>query len=496
MRLIVTEKDNSAKKIAQILSGGKAKQGKSYGIPFYEWQDESDHVCVIGLKGHLMNPVFPEGYSEWRKVEPRELIDAPLQKEPIQKSVHKALRKQARDADSVVIATDFDREGELIGLEALEEILDVNSKIAGENGRVTGANIRRARFSALTQGGDRGGLLQPGRPVRAACPRRRGASGHRPDLGCDADAVRVARHRPPGLEFPVRRARAEPDPRDRRRPRARAARPRRQALLGGVRGLRASRRPVHGTSQGGQVLGRGRGQGRARQHQEPGHRAQGRVQAQHSPSAGAVQHDRIYERSLECGCLAGARDADRRRPLHGRIHLLPADRQHRLSGLPSGARAAAVDRTGRRLRRGRADRVEARAHAHPRQEADDRPPADLSHAGARPEGAAGRRPPQDLRARRAALRRDVRRSRGVGVHARRYRGRHRGLLRARQRADRARLPRDLPVRALEGRGDPEGRGGPGASARRGRGLRRGPDIEPVVRRQGNAAAVADRAGHG
>ena len=151
MRLIVTEKDNSAKKIAQILSGEKAKQGKSYGIPFYEWQDESDHVCVIGLKGHLMNPVFPEGYSEWRKVEPRELIDAPLQKEPIQKSVHKALRKQARDADSVVIATDFDREGELIGLEALEEILDVNSKIAGENGRVTGANIRRARFSALTK---------------------------------------------------------------------------------------------------------------------------------------------------------------------------------------------------------------------------------------------------------------------------------------------------------------------------------------------------------
>src|SRR3954453_19109645 len=147
MRLIVTEKDNSAKKIAQILSGGKAKQSKSYGIPFYEWEGE----CVIGLKGHLMNPVFPEGFSEWRKVEPRELIDAPLLKEPIQKSVHKALRKQAKDADSIVIATDYDREGELIGLEALEEVLDVNPKLVGDNGRVTGTNIRRARFSALTK---------------------------------------------------------------------------------------------------------------------------------------------------------------------------------------------------------------------------------------------------------------------------------------------------------------------------------------------------------
>src|SRR6185295_15144845 len=76
---------------------------------------------------------------------------APLMKEPIQKSVHKALRKQAKDADSVVIATDYDREGELIGLEALEEILDVNPEVAGSNGAITGTNIRRARYSALTK---------------------------------------------------------------------------------------------------------------------------------------------------------------------------------------------------------------------------------------------------------------------------------------------------------------------------------------------------------
>ena len=30
----------------------------------------------------------------------------------------------------MVIATDYDREGELIGLEALEEILDANPKLA------------------------------------------------------------------------------------------------------------------------------------------------------------------------------------------------------------------------------------------------------------------------------------------------------------------------------------------------------------------------------
>jgi DNA topoisomerase-1 len=149
MRLIVTEKDNSAKKIAEILSAGKAKQDKSYSIPHYGWEGEDGAYRVIGLKGHLMNPAFPEGYSEWRKVEPRELIDAPLVKEPVQKNVHKAIRKQAKDADSVVIATDYDREGELIGLEALEEILDANPQLAENVSLATG--VKRARYSALTK---------------------------------------------------------------------------------------------------------------------------------------------------------------------------------------------------------------------------------------------------------------------------------------------------------------------------------------------------------
>ncbi len=160
MRLIVTEKDNSAKKIAQILSGGRARQNKTYGIPYYSWEDGEDGTEVIGLKGHLMNPAFPEGYGEWRKIEPRELISAPLVKEPVQKAVHKALRKQAKGADEVIIATDYDREGELIGLEALDEILDANPKLLESlgaspgNGDGAGPNydaVKRARYSALTK---------------------------------------------------------------------------------------------------------------------------------------------------------------------------------------------------------------------------------------------------------------------------------------------------------------------------------------------------------
>ena len=91
------------------------------------WTDDdgSEHR-TIGLKGHVLGPAFPEGYSNWQKTDLHDLIDAELIKEPTDKNVVKAIKKVAKEADELVIATDFDREGELIGLEALEEMLDAN----------------------------------------------------------------------------------------------------------------------------------------------------------------------------------------------------------------------------------------------------------------------------------------------------------------------------------------------------------------------------------
>jgi len=142
MRLIVTEKNNSAKKIAEIL-GGSPKADKSYKVPFYTWSDGDGEHTAIGLKGHVLNPAFPEGYSNWQETDLHELIDAELIKEPTDRNVVRAVRKVAKDAEELVIATDFDREGELIGLEALQEILDVKPELESK--------VKRARYSALTR---------------------------------------------------------------------------------------------------------------------------------------------------------------------------------------------------------------------------------------------------------------------------------------------------------------------------------------------------------
>jgi DNA topoisomerase I len=150
MRLIVTEKNNSAKKISDILSGGSATADAAYKVPFYTWSDgEGDHMA-IGLKGHVMSPAFPDGYSNWQQTDLHDLIDAPITKEATDKNVLRAIRKVAKDASDIVIATDYDREGELIGLEALEQIADSNPAIASEQVDAR-PQIKRARYSALTK---------------------------------------------------------------------------------------------------------------------------------------------------------------------------------------------------------------------------------------------------------------------------------------------------------------------------------------------------------
>ena len=144
MRLIISEKANAAKKIAQFLAEGPVKDGKHRSVPHHTFTWKGEESVSVGLKGHVLNPEYPEEYSNWQKVEPSELIDAEILKSVSEKGVANAVKSLAKKADRVVIATDFDREGELIGVEALSLVFEANPKLVD--------HVERSRFSALTKG--------------------------------------------------------------------------------------------------------------------------------------------------------------------------------------------------------------------------------------------------------------------------------------------------------------------------------------------------------
>jgi len=147
VELIVTEKDNAARRIAEILSDGAAEAERTNGVNVYRW---GGRRC-IGLSGHVVGVDFPPEYEDWRNAEPVELIDAPVEKRPTQEGIVRALRRLARRASRVTVATDYDREGELIGKEAYELIREADADVP----------VDRVRFSSITEGEVRAAFDDP-----------------------------------------------------------------------------------------------------------------------------------------------------------------------------------------------------------------------------------------------------------------------------------------------------------------------------------------------
>lgn len=187
MKLIVTEKNDAAGQIARLLSdSGKPTADKVYDTPVYRFRRGGEDCVTIGLRGHILQPDFPpelkfndeEGWfgvtaegevlpadvpdglarppydtkrkpylkdgidiKGWKIASLPYLVWAPIEKTPAEKGIIRSLKNLAKKADSVVIGTDFDREGELIGSDALRQIREVAPDVP----------VSRARYSAFTK---------------------------------------------------------------------------------------------------------------------------------------------------------------------------------------------------------------------------------------------------------------------------------------------------------------------------------------------------------
>ncbi len=185
MKLVVTEKNDAAQKIADLLGATKPKADKVFSTPVYRFDLDGEEWVAIGLRGHILEPDFTpqlvyKKRGGWRGVTadgeaipvdmPTDLpkppfkkkkpftedgvelktwkmdalpylVYAPIEKLPKEKDIIRSLKNLAKKADSIIIATDFDREGELIGADALSCCREVNEE----------APVFRARYSAFTK---------------------------------------------------------------------------------------------------------------------------------------------------------------------------------------------------------------------------------------------------------------------------------------------------------------------------------------------------------
>ncbi len=141
MKLVICEKNIAARRIAFILSRGQGKSTHLGKIPVYSFTKDNESWTVIGLKGHIINLDYPSGFNQWTKIPPHKLIEVEPLKKVSERGIAAALQTLVKDTPSLIVATDFDREGELIGVEVVNLLRSYNPNIT---------QIKRARYSAIT----------------------------------------------------------------------------------------------------------------------------------------------------------------------------------------------------------------------------------------------------------------------------------------------------------------------------------------------------------
>src|SRR3989338_9747262 len=114
MIVVITEKAIAGNRIAGILSVGELKEEMREGIPFWLFERASKQFAVVPLKGHIVELDFPLQYKHWLGTDLRKLNVAPIEYLPSEKRIVALLEKTAKRADSVIVATDADREGKSV----------------------------------------------------------------------------------------------------------------------------------------------------------------------------------------------------------------------------------------------------------------------------------------------------------------------------------------------------------------------------------------------
>jgi len=139
--LVICEKNIAAQRIAYFLSNGKAKGTRVGKTPVYEFTKDDKLWKVVGLRGHIISLDYPAGFNQWTKISPHKLINVEPCKKVSESSIASTLKSLVDKNPFLIIATDFDREGELIGVEVINLLKEYNKDIN---------QIKRAKFSAIT----------------------------------------------------------------------------------------------------------------------------------------------------------------------------------------------------------------------------------------------------------------------------------------------------------------------------------------------------------
>lgn len=138
--LIITEKPQASKKIAEALADGKAVKKSENKVPYYLITHKNKDIIVGCAVGHLFTLTETNKNGWTYPVFDIKWVDSASQKKGSEftKKYLNALKKLSKQADEFTVATDYDIEGEVIGLNVIRYICKKK-------------DANRMKFSTLTK---------------------------------------------------------------------------------------------------------------------------------------------------------------------------------------------------------------------------------------------------------------------------------------------------------------------------------------------------------
>ena len=134
--LIITEKPQAAEKIAYAL--GNPKKQFENKVSYFELFRNGKKIIVASAAGHLFNLTYSQGQKGWPifKIEWQPSFKS--KNAAFTKNYYDVLKKLSRKALDIIIATDYDIEGEVIGWNILRFVCNRNT-------------AKRMKYSTLTK---------------------------------------------------------------------------------------------------------------------------------------------------------------------------------------------------------------------------------------------------------------------------------------------------------------------------------------------------------
>ena len=118
--LIITEKPQSAQKIAQAI--GNPKKFTEGKVSYYELERNGKKIRVASAVGHLFNLSYVKGQRGWPIFNLEWVPSFRNKNAAFTKSYYDVLKKLAERSSEFIVATDYDIEGEVIGWNVLRFI--------------------------------------------------------------------------------------------------------------------------------------------------------------------------------------------------------------------------------------------------------------------------------------------------------------------------------------------------------------------------------------